>query len=780
MSSPGHHYSNLSPRGSTSISQRSSNFPVLLSSLSFPLFPYDPTKKAELQKKLSPIHEIYRGLILLLGIQIGSHPESHATSASHALESGHVPDFVDSKSERLWLDVAVGQYRELAKKPCKMLPTHRLSISLLIRSPGSLVDAYCSVMTRRFGSTSYVDVVKAFHKKIKLFRFLPELYDTDKEFSSISVAVYGMLLHSGQISPDPTQKKEVNPELLQQYLKTVLNLLALERFYMKTPYEDPLLETFISSLHKAMNAFFGNQQASASSVVHYADEAEDLMLRRLYIIKKAWKSSPSQSLGSTSTSASTDQPQNWSTTVFGNLDELSLTPAEKKQKVLDEEVRRFHQRKGDSLSQWKEDIRNDPYSLSNPLFRHAAGDPSSSSGFSSSGSSDRLGSRYYRSRDRPDTSNLNLASKPTDVDPFKPTQTDLSSSRSLNNELTVTEPGSALRNFGRTFESDPTDPRSKAEISHFLLDICLNLKRSMAHMLKERGWFGRFVRGQKGGRRTRKALYFTFCGKDGAHPYEWTKVSDTRYWRYIGDKTGIIDDQESVKDIMDDHLEEWIYKVKLLQLVRYLWPVLERLPQSRGPWSGLKDTVSKKVLTLVSAIHIQSEFYDLSHAKARYSQAMYKDMVRSVSDKHFLLSGEKAEVNAMGYLYEADGKIRKDDAGEKAEKAAIQSYRGKVRMLMTRLHRFGKGWTEAGRKRAWTSWCKKKAGEVLAQALRWIKGPQGAPTREKTLKKYAQYAVSLKAYLIEAYEDGPVDISTKDLDPQSIKEKVELSQRLRA
>ncbi|RKP14770.1 hypothetical protein BJ684DRAFT_18852 [Piptocephalis cylindrospora] len=83
--------------------------------------------------------------------------------------------FRDSQGQRTLLNQVVKDYQILAREACEKMRQSVVSNEiprLLVSTPGSLVDIYCTVMNDKFDGTSYVPIVKAFHKAIGYSGFL--------------------------------------------------------------------------------------------------------------------------------------------------------------------------------------------------------------------------------------------------------------------------------------------------------------------------------------------------------------------------------------------------------------------------------------------------------------------------------------------------------------------------------------------------------------------------------------------------------------------------------
>ncbi|RKP14414.1 hypothetical protein BJ684DRAFT_19178 [Piptocephalis cylindrospora] len=316
----------------------------------------------------------------------------------------------------------------------------------------------------------------------------------------------------------------------------------------------------------------------------------------------------------------------------------------------------------------------------------------------------------------------------------------------------VKSPASLVKNFGDAFLFEKNLPiLSSNDITNFLTEMCNQVDHQLPEVIRKhkRGGRNRLVRVFRSA--TRLTHYFYIC-RDDHFKKAWTSENQRNWHSYI-DARSLLDKALGFKWI-DKYLEEWIYKVRFLQLVRYLQPYLVTLPIIKERWNPIIDTASKHVRTFVTSIYIHAVF--AKRAPAFYSRILpqYQDMLNSISDDSFLTWNKESEEKALTSLRVAA------PMAVKMESEMASSYKGT----------FGKFWAKLRGKKAWVKWCNKGAAKALYNGLKWASTPKGLSAPKNPAKTFAQYTVALKIFLLEAHKGQPIEISDRALYVETVKD----------
>ncbi|RKP13026.1 hypothetical protein BJ684DRAFT_16537 [Piptocephalis cylindrospora] len=309
---------------------------------------------------------------------------------------------------------------------------------------------------------------------------------------------------------------------------------------------------------------------------------------------------------------------------------------------------------------------------------------------------------------------------------------------------------SLVKKFGDLFPSTSLLSRTYPKITEFLESMCKQMDDYLPQVIRERKRGGRiaFVRNRH--LASRDIFYRTVCSPE-RFQIKWTS-RDNAHWHFevdVKDKIMRIPRTQ----LIGRYLEEWIYKVRFLQLVRYLQPFLVKLPITKKRWDTLIDTASKRIRLFVTSIYIHSVLFKPNLFETLAALDVYRDMLSSISDDSFVTQNNKSEQEALSSF-----RVKIPES-VKMERKVADSYKGK----------FGKTWVKMRGKRAWVKWCKSGAAKVLRSGLEWASTPKGQNAPKNPAKTFAQYTVTLKTFLLEAHNGGPVELSGEDLSPEAVK-----------
>ncbi|RKP15305.1 hypothetical protein BJ684DRAFT_14424, partial [Piptocephalis cylindrospora] len=204
-----------------------------------------------------------------------------------------------------------------------------------------------------------------------------------------------------------------------------------------------------------------------------------------------------------------------------------------------------------------------------------------------------------------------------------------------------------VKNFGTLFSSDRLFPRSYEDITKFVKKMCDQFYSSSSRAT--RSLWEEF--GARNAHPARQALktpfYKRFCSDT---PLEGAWISKNGFnWQFS--KSGTM----SAAELKDYGLGEWIYKVRLIQLIRFLRPHLIKIPHKTHlndgmDWDVAIDIVSNQTRTLATSTYIHSVFLDLKLPRKPDTLKMYRGMLNSVSDASLVANGKHSEQKALEYL----------------------------------------------------------------------------------------------------------------------------------
>ncbi|RKP14112.1 hypothetical protein BJ684DRAFT_15544 [Piptocephalis cylindrospora] len=318
-----------------------------------------------------------------------------------------------------------------------------------------------------------------------------------------------------------------------------------------------------------------------------------------------------------------------------------------------------------------------------------------------------------------------------------------------------------VKYFGDLFPPTDFPPMSNDRFIYSMRKMCKEVTNAFPGVKNQHIWRGRKTFIRKSPLNSSIPLYFTICAHD--HFQKSWSSKNGHNW-YIDYNTKRLFNGIPQARFIGKYLEEWIYKVRFLQLVRFLQPLLVKLPMADEEWSATIDAASRRIRSFVTSIYIHSVLWQNKLSEDPDVRKMYRDMLDSISDASFVTWGEESERKAL-----ASFKVRIPEA-TKMEGDMTRSYRGKFNMFWTRLSRWFKSpWTKARREAAWAKWCKMKASKVLDRALTWASTPEGRGVPKNPAKAFAHYAVALKGFLLEANKGRPMEITDGDLSPESMK-----------
>ncbi|KAI9226200.1 MAG: hypothetical protein DHS80DRAFT_25445 [Piptocephalis tieghemiana] len=316
-------------------------------------------------------------------------------------------------------------------------------------------------------------------------------------------------------------------------------------------------------------------------------------------------------------------------------------------------------------------------------------------------------------------------------------------------------PYSALASIGIVSNHLSLIPKTLFEMNSVVNNICLSIKGDLGDVLRRRGITKYIARARNAAVERYRKYYFEFCGADGLSKVVWK--TNGRRDRWIPKKSS-----KSLSSKEKEHmillLNDWIYKVRLLKLIRYFQPALEQHFLSNGVTKVAINNACKKAQVFTGALHIQLLYHGIQGVDgSKFKDMMYGEAVQTISDVQFV----------TGYVNGAESPGDQEEEVTGKELKYAKAFHGKLSLMLMKL-RVKLTHQKANRETAWSDLCRGWMMKVLRQALDWASTPLRKANANDTYQKYARYAASLKVSLLEEHAGRNLDASELRLLPKDV------------